>query len=198
MKIIVALFLVCAFSATGLAQQNPPQQQNNTAASPTGAAAHKSAEPASAVDPAKEAAIRRLFEVVGTKALVNQTVATMSESIKPVITASLPPGDYRAELVELFFQRFQSKFTGEQLLSLSVPVYDKHFSLEEIEGLTKFYQSPLGKKAASVLPQVVSECQEVGRKLGSEIGEQSMTEILAERPDLKKSLEEAAANRKNP
>lgn len=202
MKIIAALVLVCTGWALVFAQQNPPAQQNNPPANPSAAPVQKpagsAATPGSGVDPAKEAAIRKLFEAVGTRELVNQTVATMSDQIKPLLRSSLPPGEYRAELIDLFFQRFQAKFSAEQLLALSIPVYDKHFSLEEIEGLTKFYQTPLGKKAASVLPQVVSECQAAGSKFGEEIGRQSMTEILEERPDLKKSMEDAAANRKNP
>ena len=201
MKPIGAFFLVLACSALALARQNAAPQGNSPATSQPAQATQKSvdstAAPTVAVDPAKEAAIRRLFDVAGTKDLVNQTVTSMADKIKPLLESSLPPGEYRAELIRLFFQRFQAKFRADQLLTLSISVYDKHFSLEEIEGLTKFYETPLGKKAISVLPQVMSECQAVGGKLGEEVGRQSMVEVLAERPDLQKAMEDAAG-RRNP
>jgi hypothetical protein len=201
-KIIAALFLVCTCCATLFAQHQAPAQPNNSAASQAATGVQKSADSlavqAAAIDPAKEAAIRKLFEVICTKDLVNQTVATMSDKIKPLLTSSLPPGEYRAELIDLFFQRFQAKFKSDQFLALSIPVYDKHFPLEEIEGLIKFYETPLGKKAGSVLPQVLNECQALGSKWGEELGRQTMIEIMEERPDLKKSLEAAAAGRKDP
>lgn len=201
MKPIAALFLALVWCACAVARQNGATAGNRPATSQARQATQKSADstaaPTISVDPVKEAAIRRLFDVVGTKDLVNQTVASMADKIKPLLESSLPPGAYRAELIQLFFQKFQSKFRAEQLLTLSISVYDKHFSLEEIEGLTRFYETPLGKKAVSVLPQVLSECQAVGSKLGEELGRQSMIEVLAERPDLKKAIEDAAGS-KNP
>jgi uncharacterized protein len=197
----LALFLALS-CPTGFFAQGTSAAQNNSGKAQASAATQRPADAAapptpSSVDPAKEAAIRKLFEAVGTKELVTQMLGSTLTRIKPLVESSLPPGEYRAELVDLFFQRFQSKFTSERLLTLLVSVYDKHFSLDEVEGLTQFYQTPLGKKAVSVLPQVVSECQEVGAKLGEEVGRESMLELLAERPDLKKSMEQAASA-KNP
>jgi hypothetical protein len=108
----------------------------------------------------------------------------------------LPPGEYREKLVDLFFQKFQSKVRVDQLLDLTVPIYAKYFSKEEIEGLTRFYQTPLGQKALSVLPQTLAESQAESRKWGEQLGREAMVEVLEEHPDLKKALEEAAASPK--
>lgn len=61
------------------------------------------------IDPAKEADIRRLLNVVGTKGLVKQLMDSMEKNLKPMMVNSLPPGDYRNRLVELFFEKFESK-----------------------------------------------------------------------------------------
>jgi hypothetical protein len=194
-KIAAAFFLLCTSPLVAVAQQSAnaapqsPQAQTKTSAPP----AEPVARLAPSIDPAKDAAIRKLFEVQGTRDTMKQVVASMSETVRPLLESSLPQGEYRAQLLDLFFQKFQAKMNVDQLLELAIPIYDKYFSLEDIEGLTKFYQTPLGKKTISVLPQVLIETQAAGRKYGEEAGRQAMMEVLEEHPDLKKSLEEAGA-----
>lgn len=149
------------------------------------------------IDPAKEADIRKLLDLVGTKALVSQTVDSMSKSIKPLLTNSLPPGEYREKLVDLFFAKFTTKSNIDHLLDLAVPVYDKNFSHQEIRSLIEFYQTPLGQKTITALPKVTAEMQEQGRKWGEELGKQCMLEVLAEHPDLADALNAAAQNTQN-
>jgi hypothetical protein len=203
-KIIVALFLVCtapvaviAQSAGAAAQKPATSQAQSSPASASTKPADSAAKPTSSIDPAKEAAIRKLFEVQGTRNSMQQAIAGMSENMKPVLTSSLPPGEYREKLIDLFFQKFQSKINVDQLIDLAVPIYDKHFSMEDLDGLTKFYQTPLGKKAISALPLVLIETQTASMKWGQQLGQQSMMEVLDEHPDLKKSLEDAASAPRN-
>jgi hypothetical protein len=179
--IFVSLFLLGALCA---AQTDSSDQNQSVAAA---AQANKSPK----IDPAKEAAIRQLFEVGGTKALVMQVMTDMEKSIRPALANSFPPGDYREKLIDLFFQKFHTKADPETFLSLSIPVYDKYFSTEEIKGLTAFYSTPLGHKTVGALPKVMGECQEAGRKWGEQIGRDSMMEVLAEHPEFKKAMEEA-------
>ncbi len=128
--------------------------------------------------------------------MMEQVLAGMSTNIKPMLMTSMPPGEYREKLVDLFFQKFQSKLQVEQLLDLAVPIYDKYFSKDEIEGLIRFYQTPLGQKTLSVLPQTLVETQTASMKLGEKLGREAMVEVLDKHPDLKKALEEAAASPK--
>jgi len=122
-----------------------------------------------------------------------QIMGGMEKNIRPVMTNSLPPGDYREKLIDLFFEKFQdhSKAEMPQLLDTAVPLYDKYFSREDIKGLIQFYETPLGQKALSVLPQLSIELQGEGMKLGEKLGRQSMMEVLSEHPELQKALEEA-------
>lgn len=198
------VLLVCGTPLSIAANQKPASQpvspgaQASTSPTASAKAAPAPTANASGIDPAKEAAIRRLFEVGGTKDSVKQLMNGMTDTMKPMLESSLPPGEYRAQLIELFFQRFLSKFSSDQLLEMAIPIYDKHFSVEEIDGLTKFYQTPLGKKAISVLPQIVLETQAAGRQMGEVIGRESMMEVLNEHPDLRKALEEASSASQKP
>src|SRR6516164_8146096 len=143
------------------------------------------------IDAAKEADIRRLLDLVGTKALVEQSLETMAKSVRPLVASSLPPGDYREKLVDLFFEKFKSKLYAQQLLDLAIPSYDKNFSHEEILGLIRFYETPLGRKTAKILPTLAADLQERGSKWGEELGRQSMLEVLGEHPDLAQALTDA-------
>lgn len=140
------------------------------------------------IDPAKEADIRRLLDVTGTKALVKQLMDGMEKNLKPMMINSLPPGDYRNQLVDLFFEKFESKADPQQLLDMAVPGYDKYLSDEEIKGLIAFYQTPLGQKALEVMPKLSAELQTQGAKWGQELGRQSMLEVLSEHPDLAQAM----------
>jgi uncharacterized protein len=167
--------------------QTPPQQSTPTSSSNSASAVQ------SKIDPVKEADIHRLLDLSGTKAAMAQILEGMEKNIRPMMMNSLPPGDYRTSLVDLFFEKFQahSKTEIQHLLDSAVPLYDKYFSDEDIKGLIQFYQTPLGVKALSVLPKLSVEMQGEGMKLGEKLGRQSMLEVLMEHPELKKLMEDA-------
>jgi hypothetical protein len=185
MKICIAILWLLSVSV--LLAQSQTSKETPPTDHPAQQAAHGKAK----IDSAKEADIRRLLDLTGVKALVAQTMDGMEKTIKPLVANSLPPGDYREKLIDLFFTRFRSKTDGQHLLDMAVPIYDKYFSHEEIRGLIKFYETPLGQKTISVIPQLMGELQEEGRKWGGDLGRESMQEVLAEHPDLLQALEAA-------
>lgn len=124
--------------------------------------------------------------------MATQVMTDMANGLKPLMTNALPPGEYREKLVDLFFVKFQSRLDMQGLIDLAVPIYDKHLSHEEVRGLIEFYQTPLGQKTLKVLPTMLSELQQGGRKWGEDLGRTSMQQVLAEHPDLAKALEDAS------
>ena len=116
----------------------------------------------------------------------------MMGAMRPMLSGSLPPGNYRDKLVDLFLAKFRSKTDPQHLVDMAVPIYDKHLSHEEIKGLIDFYQTPLGKKTITELPAITSEMQAKGREWGESVGRDSMREVLAEHPDLAAQLGSAA------
>jgi hypothetical protein len=192
MKITVILGVCLTLGSLGAKAQSAPTSASKSANSQPSSVSKAGATNQTKIDPAKEADIRKLLELVGTKALVSQTIDSMSKSIKPLLTNSLPPGDYREKLVDLFFAKFTAKTDVQHLLDLAVPVYDRNFSHQEIRSLIEFYQTPLGQKAITALPKVTAEMQEQGRKWGEDLGKQCMVEVLSEHPELADALNVAA------
>jgi uncharacterized protein len=191
-RVIAPLVLLGCLSVQ--AQSAPPHSV------PAQTAAQQSAAPPAApeasqpkIDPAKEADIRQLMEVAGTKALMAQMMGTMETSIKPMLSNAFPPGDYREKLIDLFIAKFKSEGNLQQLLDLIVPIYDKYFSDKEIKDLIQYYRTPLGQKTIEVMPKLFAESQEAGRKWGEALGRQSMIDVLAEHPEFKKTMEGATS-----
>jgi hypothetical protein len=189
MKAYVAAFVSVLLLGAICAAQDASLSDTDRSSSQTVADAAR-AQRQPKIDPAKEADIRRLLDVAGSRAMAMQMMAEMEKNIRPLLTNSFPAGEYREKLIDLFFEKFHSKLDSEKLLDLAIPVYDKYLSDEDVKGLIQFYSSPLGQKAINTLPKLVSECTQAGQKMGEQLGRESMMEVLSEHPELKKALEE--------
>lgn len=91
-----------------------------------------------------------------TKLVLSQTITEWKRAL-PEVTAS--------EWAEL-----QKELRVEELISIAIPIYEKHFTHDEIKGLLEFYESPLGKKTLEKMPLVTAECMEAGIAWGRKIG----------------------------
>ncbi len=183
MRIATVLAWVALFTCVGAYSQTT---QSSGTDLPTTSAAK--------IDPVKEADIRQLLDLTGAAGLATQMMSQMEHGIRPLMTNSLPPGEYREKLVELFFEKFHSKIDSNQLIALIVPIYDKYYTHAEVKSLIQFYQSPVGKKVVTAMPQILAESQEAGGQWGRQIGRDSMMEVLQEHPDLRQALENAKAS----
>jgi hypothetical protein len=187
MRTFFRLLALLMVALAGNAQDKPtPPPASPSSASPSPAQSTEKK-----ISPAKEADIRKLLDLTGTPALMQQTMDSMDKGMKPMMINSLPPGDYRQTLIDLFFEKFHAKLDVQKLLDLAVPIYDKYFSDADIKGLIQFYQTPLGQKTVKALPQITAELTDAGRGMGSTIARQSMLEVIAEHPELEKAMEDA-------
>jgi Uncharacterized protein conserved in bacteria (DUF2059) len=188
-KILICMCCVVlhSFGQTQGHPENSPAEQQNAQAQPAPTSPVAQAE--SKIDPAKEIDIRKLLEISGAKRLVEQSMEASEKSIRPLMTSSLPPGEYREKFIELFFTKFHSKADTQQLLDMLIPIYDKNLSHEDIKGMIEFYGTPLGQKTLTVIPAIMAEAREAGRKWGENLGRQTVKEVLAEHPEFVKEME---------
>src|SRR5690349_22832971 len=129
MKHALAIAAFLALGALSAHTEGRPQARPlglALAAFPQSSAAPQQAK----IDPAKEADIRKLLEVTGAKDLALQTMGNMEKNIRPMLTASLPAGDYREQLIDLFFTKFHSKVQTQQIVDMPAPAYDKYLSVD--------------------------------------------------------------------
>src|SRR5205807_10521490 len=113
----------------------------------------------SSIEPAKEADIRSLMELVGARDLVQDGANTAIEQSREKLLATVPNNDKGQAFVNAFAASYQKKFEVDQVTNQLVALYDKHFTDDEIKGLLQFYGSPLGQKVAAEMPKIGRESQ---------------------------------------
>lgn len=196
MKVFLAVCFLLLGALSVHAGQNPSQQdstsQQAAQSQPPQATSPDVAPAQTKIDPAKAADIQRLIEVAGMRAVLTETLSSMEANVRPSLLRSLPPGDYRDKLVDLFFEKFTAKLSIQKFLDVAAVAYDKYLTDDDIKGLIEFYRTPLGQKTLTILPKLTVDLQSQGMQMGQEAGRESMTEVLAEHPDLAKALQDAS------
>ena len=165
--------------------------QNAVQASPqTGAAVQNSAAPPqanSSIDPAKEADIRSLMELVGARDLVQDGENTAIEQSREKLLSTIPNNDQGQSFVNAFAASYQKKFDVDQVTDQLLAIYDKHFTDDEIKGLLQFYGSPLGQKVAMEMPKIGRETQAAVRAASSKAAKESLAELKQQNPEIGRS-----------
>jgi hypothetical protein len=149
------------------------------------AAPYSSAETISAE---KRADIEQLLEMTGALEIGKQMSDAVVAQMSQAIMASHP--DLPPKIFDILNEEV-SGLIGENLpnfVALVTPVYDKHYTDEEIKGLIRFYQTDLGKKTIQVLPVLMQESMMIGQQWGQalapEIQKRIMERFKAEGIDL--------------
>lgn len=116
--------------------------------------------------PPSEAQVRQLMDVFGVDRMLGQ----MNSQMAAMMQQQLPcvPADY--------WQGFIDAKGARELTERMVPIYQRHFSAADIQGLLKFYRSPLGKKVITEMPATMAE----GMQLGQEWGRERAQAMLAD------------------
>ena len=67
-------------------------------------------------------------------------------------------------------EKEMNKTSMNDLISMLIPVYSKHLTIEDLNELIKFYESPVGQKYAEKNPLIMQESMQVGQQRGQKIG----------------------------
>ena len=108
----------------------------------------------------KEDDIRKLLVMTGSADLGIQ----MMDYILASYTELLP------EIPLVFFEEIRQVVSAESLIDIIVPIYDRHFTHEEIKDVIAFYNTPTGQKFIFSMPSITSESMAAGEAWGAELG----------------------------
>ncbi|HTT33552.1 MAG TPA: DUF2059 domain-containing protein [Methylomirabilota bacterium] len=162
--------------------------QNSVQAAPQGTSANQnSAAPAQsspAIDPAKEADIRSLMELVGARDLVQDGANNAIEQSREKLIATVPNNEKGQAFVNAFAASYQKKFDVDEVNEQLVAIYDKHYTDEEIKGLLQFYGSPLGQKVAAESPKINREIQAAVRTASGKAAREAFAEVKQQNPEI--------------
>ncbi|HYB61194.1 MAG TPA: DUF2059 domain-containing protein [Methylomirabilota bacterium] len=177
----ISIFVCCLAAMAQTGSEAPTSNPAPTATSPS--SAQTAPATAQSIDPAKEADIRQLFEVMNAKQMQDQLVSTMLNQMQRQLMANQPQDERSQEFVNLIMTKLRRKFREADFLSPLIPLYDKYYSDDDIKELIAFYGTPLGQKYLKVAPNITAEGVTVGMQLGERLGEESAREVLQEHPE---------------
>ncbi len=143
--------------------------------------------PAEKIDPAKDAAIRRLMDITET--------SKMGENIANYITGKVHdgashaiPADQFSKFMDTFSQKFSAGLPPTAVNDAIVAVYAKHFSLDDIQALTKFYDSPIGQRLVKEMPEVNQQMAIAGQQIENTAAIAALRSMTDDYPQLKQML----------
>jgi len=193
MKLGIALIAAALLTASpllaqappGAAQQKPaPTQPGQPAANPDATAP---ATPPAKLDPAKETAIRHLLEITGVSKEGENIGAGWTSRVHDGMSRAIPP-DQLTKFMDTFTAKFNASASPSAVTDAMVAIYARHFSLEDIQGATKFYESPVGQRMVKEMPDVSRESQTAGVQMDQKIVMQVLWSMADEYPQLKQML----------
>jgi uncharacterized protein len=114
--------------------------------------------------------IKKLLDITGSKSLSQRIITQLINSLK----AEYPQAPAK------FWDTFIAEIKSEEMINEYIPIYGKYFTNEEIEGIIAFYETPLGKKTLSVIPQISKESTAIGIKYGREAAARALEKLKAE------------------
>lgn len=175
--VLIAIYVGAFLVAIQGASQSPVE-----AASQASTAQATAAKPA--IDPAKEADIRSLMELIGVRDQIQESVNFTGEQYREKLLATVPNSDKGQTFVNNVITSYEKKFDVDEVTEQIARIYDQHYTDEEIRGLLQFYGSPLGQKVAGESPRVSREIQSATRNVASRTAHDALQAAKQANPEV--------------
>lgn len=186
-SLLTAVSVVPSFNFTkAIAQESSETPQSKPESSVT-----------TAISPEKRALIKELLEITESSKNANQVMESMVRSELPkmvsTILKTVPAlnsdrpevqkqfSDIVSRMAVKYRDRVIKQIDLSQLIEqISYPIYDKYFTESELRDIIGFYKSSTGKKAISVLPQIMVDSMSRTNDILLPKMSRIMTEIITE------------------
>jgi hypothetical protein len=119
--------------------------------------------------------IRRYLVITGSTKLGFQ-FAKMIVDAQKGNTVDTPP----KEFYDLFYQKLESERGIRLFENFLVNIYRTHYTVDDMQKMNEFYQTPVGKKILTTMPLILQESQSRGRGLGEMLGMEVIQQMMQE------------------
>jgi hypothetical protein len=109
------------------------------------------------------ATLKKMLQVAGTEATFSMAIKQMVSMFKEQKSA-VPDSVWNALEAEF------GNTSMDELVTMLVPVYEKHLTEKDLQEMIAFYQTPVGKKYAEKSPFIMQESMQVGQQWGMQVG----------------------------
>jgi len=126
----------------------------------------------------ERAAIKKLLEVTGAMDIGLMFSKVMVEQMTDLLKQS------NSEIPSRAFTILEEEVNGiirEEIgafYEMLYPIYHRHYTLSDVNGLISFYETPLGNKVVSTLPLITQESMLAGQQWGESLAPKIGPRIL--------------------
>ena len=118
--------------------------------------------------------VSKEYEVAMTKMLEVSNSLEAMKQIAPQITTMVK--QQAPEAPQEFWDELEKNMENmyAQILKAMIPVYQKYLTLEDVQGIIQFYESPVGKKLAVSNTKIAIETMPIAQQIAMETMQKSM------------------------
>ncbi len=126
--------------------------------------------PAQAADE-KHEEILKMLKITGVEKMMTQMVSQMVATFKSKETG----------VPDAFWTKLESSLDAHAMIDKLMPIYDKHYTLEDLKAVNAFYSTPAGQRLLTSMPEVMQESMAVGQAWGQQAAQDVMKALEAEK-----------------
>ena len=139
-----------------------------------------SAASARAQDAAPEqAAAMRMYEAAGGEAFMDAMMTQVEASVRASLANSglAENQDFSQQIADIMFEELQPIMAASR--EISIEVYAEHFTVEEMNAISDFYESPLGARMIHEMPKLLQTSMTRLQPLQAAAQQRMMTRFVA-------------------
>ncbi|MFZ0213432.1 MAG: TonB family protein [Candidatus Acidiferrales bacterium] len=140
--------------------------------------------PVTPIDPQLKANIAKLLDLMHATTMGQDVVKALLQRERPSLVASLPPTAHRDQIVDAYVDKLAALLSSQDFIDRLTALYAKYFSNDDVNALIQFYQSPVGQRSLSVMPQITNESSQIGEDVARENLPRIFQELCKEFPEL--------------
>jgi hypothetical protein len=141
--------------------------------------------------PASKADVERYLDAVHSRQMMKDMMEVMTVQVHKMIheqmlkQPNLPP-DAEERLDKLVGNVYKD-MPIDELIDVMIPVYQKHLTKGDVDGLVAFYSSPTGEKMLKEMPAIMTESLQAATGILQEMQAKMMQRINDEIAQMQKS-----------
>lgn len=151
-------------------------------------------KPAIPVDPARIAAAEKLLTIMGVndqyESLFSRMIPTMTVQLMTSLGSNADlPVSWRSYFTEPTTRDHASRVFAEEAMNgfraryddmrkATAREYAAAFSVDELDQISAFYSSPVGRKALRTLPELQGKLLPIGMRIGEDVGKSAMLRTI--------------------
>lgn len=118
-----------------------------------------------------------LMEASGARNMFDQMVPAITKQMG-MLVEKMNPGEGVA-VNDLLQSKFVPRILerSNEVIEMIAHVYAQHFTLDELEQLVAFYNSPVGRKLVQEQPEMMTEAMQIGRNWGQSVAAEVLQEL---------------------